>query len=143
MTQSVQPDSLVTLHYRMALPDGEELITTFGGNPATLRLGNGELAPTLEQCLNGLPVGERREFVLEPGAEFGPHNPQLLERVPLSAFPADAQPEEMSMIEFTGPEGAKYAGLVRQVRDGAAMVDFNHPLAGKAIRFEVEIIGIV
>lgn len=61
MTQSVQPDSLVTLHYRMALPDGEELITTFGGNPATLRLGNGELAPTLEQCLNGLPVGERRE----------------------------------------------------------------------------------
>lgn len=143
MTQFVQPDSLVTLHYRMALTDGEELITTFGGNPATLKLGGGELAPTLEQCLNGLPVGERQEFLLEPGAAFGPHNPQLLERVPLTAFPADAQPEEMSMIEFTGPDGAKYAGLVRQVRDGAAMVDFNHPLAGKAIRFEVEIIGIV
>lgn len=143
MTQFVQSDSLVTLHYRMALTDGEELITTFGGNPATLKLGSGELAPTLEQCLNGLPVGERREFVLEPGAAFGAHNPQLLERVPLAAFPSDAQPEEMSMIEFSGPDGAKYAGLVRQVREGAAMVDFNHPLAGKAIRFEVEIIGIV
>lgn len=143
MTQTVQPDSLVTLHYRMALDDDEDLVTTFGGSPATLKLGNGELAPTLEQCLTGLPVGERRVFVLEPGAAFGAHNPQLLERVPLTAFPADAQPAEMSMIEFTGPDGAKYAGLVRQVRDGAAMVDFNHPLAGKAIRFEVEIVGIV
>ena len=143
MTQTVRSDSLVTLHYRMALDDGEELMSTFGGNPATLKLGSGELAPTLEHCLDGLPVGEHRVFVLEAGAAFGLHNPQLLERVPLSAFPPDAQPDEMSMIEFTGPDGAKYAGLVRQVRDGAAMVDFNHPLAGKAIRFEVEIVGIV
>ncbi|MBK6974367.1 MAG: FKBP-type peptidyl-prolyl cis-trans isomerase [Sterolibacteriaceae bacterium] len=143
MTQTVQADSLVTLHYRMALADDEDLITTFGGSPATLKLGNGELAPTLEHCLAGLPVGQRRVFVLEAEQAFGAHNPQLLERVPLTAFPADAPPEEMSMIEFTGPDGAKYAGLVRQVRDGAATVDFNHPLAGKAIRFEVEIVGIV
>lgn len=143
MTQIVKPDSLVTLHYRMALGDDEELITTFGGSPATLKLGSGELAPALERCLDGLPVGERRVFDLEAGQAFGAHNPQLLERVPLSAFPANAQPAEMSMIEFTGPEGAKYAGLVRQVRDDAAMVDFNHPLAGKAIRFEVEVIGVV
>lgn len=143
MTRIVQPDSLVTLHYRMALTDDEELITTFGGSPATLKLGSGELAPTLERCLEGLPVGERRVFMLEAEQAFGAHNPQLLERVPLTAFPADVQPEEMSMIEFTGPDGAKYAGLVRQVRDGAAMVDFNHPLAGKAIRFEVEVIGVM
>jgi FKBP-type peptidyl-prolyl cis-trans isomerase SlpA len=83
------------------------------------------------------------EFELDAGQAFGAHNPQLLERVPLSAFPADVLPAEMSMIEFSGPDGAKYAGLVRQVRDGAAMVDFNHPLAGKAIRFEVEVIGIL
>lgn len=143
MSESVRPDSLVTLHYRMALADNEELITTFGGNPATLKLGSGELASTLEACLQGLRVGERRVFMLEAEQAFGSHNPQLLERVPLTAFPVDVQPEEMSMIEFTGPEGTKYAGLVRQVRDGAAMVDFNHPLAGKALRFEVEIIGIV
>lgn len=143
MSQTVQPDSLVTLHYRMALADDEELITTFGGSPATLKLGGGELAPTLERCLEGLPVGERRMFKLEAEQAFGAHDPRLLERVPLRAFPAEVQPEEMSMIEFTGPGGAKYAGLVRQVRDGVALVDFNHPLAGKAIRFEVEIIGIV
>ena len=143
MTQIVQADSLVTLHYRLALADDEELITTFGGSPATLKLGNGELAPALERCLEGLPVGERRVFVLETGQAFGTHDPQLVERVPLTAFAADVPPAEMSMIEFTGPDGAKYAGLVRRVRDGAATVDFNHPLAGKAIRFEVEIVGIV
>lgn len=143
MTKIVQADSLVTLHYRMALADDEELITTFGGSPATLKLGNGELAPTLERCLEGLPVGERRVFALETGQAFGTHDPQLVERVPLTAFPADVPPAEMSMIEFTGPDGAKYAGLVRRVGEGVATVDFNHPLAGKAIRFEVEIVGIV
>jgi len=143
MTQIVQPDSLVTLHYRMALANDEELVTTFGGSPATLKLGSGELAPTLEGCLAGLPVGERRVFLLEAEQAFGAHNPELLERVPLTAFPEGAPPKEMSMIEFTAPDGAKYAGLVRQVRDEAAMVDFNHPLAGRSIRFEVEVIGII
>ncbi len=78
----VRPDSLVTLNYRVASSDDTELIGTFGRTPATLQLGSGELAPTLERCLEGLPVGERHVFLLEPEQAFGRQTPQLRPGLP-------------------------------------------------------------
>lgn len=144
MTELVRLDSLITLHYRVATADDTEVVSTFGSTPATLQLGCGELAPTLEACLEDLPVGERHVFLLEPHQAFGPHNPDLLKRLPKTELPnsgADIGP--LSLVEFTAPNGAKFAGLVREIDDQAALVDFNHPLAGKSIRFEVEVIGIL
>lgn len=147
MTERVRPDSLVTLHYRVTTSDGSELISTFGTTPATLQLGNGELAPPLEVCLAGLPVGERHVFMREPADAFGAHNPALVKRLLVSELPnggADIAP--MTVVEFTTPGnqgGGKFAGLVRERDDTAALIDFNHPLAGKSIRFEVEVIGIL
>ena len=143
MTNRVQLNSLVTLHYRVALGDDSELMTTFGATPATLQLGNGELAPTLEACLAGLAVGERHVFILEAEQAFGAHNPLLLQRLARSALPAGIEPELHGMIEFVSPDGHQYAGLVREMDDRAVLMDFNHPLAGKSIRFEVEVIGIL
>jgi FKBP-type peptidyl-prolyl cis-trans isomerase SlpA len=139
----VRPDSLLTLHYRLALADGTEVVSTFATTPATLQLGNGELAPTLEACLAGLPVGERHVFLLEPEQAFGAHNPLLLQRLARSALPADAAAELHGLIEFAAPDGGKYAGLVRETDDRAVLLDFNHPLAGQRMRFEVEVIGIL
>ena len=144
MTELVKLDSLVTLHYRVATADDTEVVSTFGSTPATLQLGSGELSPTLEACLEDLPVGERHVFLLEPSQAFGPHNPELVKRLPQSELPnggADIGP--LSLVEFVAPNGAKFAGLVREIDDNAALVDFNHPLAGKSIRFEVEVIGIL
>jgi FKBP-type peptidyl-prolyl cis-trans isomerase SlpA len=147
MTERVRLDSLVTLHYRVATGDDIEVIATFGSTPATLQLGSGELAPPLEACLEDLPVGERHVFLLEPSQAFGPHNPDLVRRMPKSELPnggADITP--LTLVEFTAPSelgGAIFAGLVREIDDTAALVDFNHPLAGKSIRFEVEVIGIL
>jgi FKBP-type peptidyl-prolyl cis-trans isomerase SlpA len=147
MTDRVRLDSLVTLHYRVATGDDIEVIATFGATPATLQLGSGELAPPLEACLEDLPVGERHVFLLEPSQAFGPHNPDLVRRMPKSELPnggADITP--LTLVEFAAPSelgGAKFAGLVREIDESAALVDFNHPLAGKSIRFEVEVIGIL
>jgi len=144
MTELVKLDSLVTLHYRVATADDTEVVSTFGSTPATLQLGSGELAPTLEACLEDLPLGERHVFLLEPSQAFGPHNPELVKRLPKSELPnggADIGP--LSLVEFAAPNGAKFAGLVREIDDQTALVDFNHPLAGKSIRFEVEVIGIL
>jgi FKBP-type peptidyl-prolyl cis-trans isomerase SlpA len=143
MNDSVKPDSLVTLHYRIALQDGTELISTFGATPATLKMGSGELAPTLERCLDGVPVGKRVVFDLSPEQAFGPHNPNLVERRERASLPDDAEISEMSMVEFKAPDGASFAGLVRELGEAHAVIDFNHPLAGKAIRFEVEVIGVL
>jgi FKBP-type peptidyl-prolyl cis-trans isomerase SlpA len=142
VTQTVQPDSLVTLHYRIALENGQPLISTFEGTPATLQLGNGELLPNLERLLAGLESGTRQQFTLAPEEAFGPHNPDLVERVRREHMP-DEEIEALSIMEFTAPDGSRYSGLVREIDATSALIDFNHPLAGKTIRFEVEVIGIM
>ncbi|MBI4755373.1 MAG: FKBP-type peptidyl-prolyl cis-trans isomerase [Betaproteobacteria bacterium] len=143
MSVAIAPDSLVTLHYRIALGDGTEIISTFESTPATLKLGCGELAPSLERCLADVGVGERHVFLLEPQQAFGPHRPELVGRVPRADLPEKLVLEEMAMIEFSAPGGATVAGLVRAIEDDAVLMDFNHPLAGKDVRFEVEVIGVL
>lgn len=144
MTDRVKPDSLLTLHYRVATADDTEIVATFGSTPATLQLGSGELAPPLEACLEGLPVGERHVFLLEPEQAFGPHNPALVSRMPKTELPKGGIGiEVLTLVEFQAPNGAKFAGMVREMDETTALVDFNHPLAGKSIRFEVEVIGIL
>lgn len=143
MSEVVKESSLLTLHYRLALADDTELVSTFGGKPATLQLGSGELAPVLEKCIIDLPVGERTVFLLEPEQAFGPHNPQLMQRFARSELPDAGELHEMALIEFKAPNGATYTGLVRELTAEDALIDFNHPLAGKAIRFEVDVIGIL
>ena len=143
MKDTVRPDSLITLNYRLAASDDIELISTFGTSPATLQLGSGELAPLLEARLAGLSVGERRTFMLEPEQAYGAHKPQLVRRVPRQELAQDGAIALHTLVEFAAPNGAKFSGLVRELDADSAMVDFNHPLAGKSLTFEVEIIGIL
>jgi FKBP-type peptidyl-prolyl cis-trans isomerase SlpA len=140
-TPTIQPNSLVTLHYCIALENGQPLINTFEGTPATLQLGAGELLPSLEKLLQGIALGAKQSFVLAPEEAFGPHRPELMERVKREHMPNETI-EAMSIMEFTAPDGSRYSGLVREIDAQSALIDFNHPLAGKTIRFEVEIIGI-
>lgn len=145
MSERVKADSFITLHYRVTSADDSqtEFVGTFDSTPATLQLGSGELAPALERCLEDLPVGERRVFMLEPHQAYGPHIPQLVQRVPRGELPNGEKLQAMSLLEFDAPNGARFTGLVRELDEQAALIDFNHPLAGKSIRFEVEIIGIL
>ena len=143
MTETVRAGNLITLHDRVATGDDTELVSTFGSTPATLQLGSGELAPPLENCLIGVNVGERHVFLLEPDQAFGAHNPQLTQRMARAALPPDSSPELHGLIQFAAPNGDKFTGIVRELDDEAVLVDFNHPLAGKPVRFEVEIIGIL
>jgi FKBP-type peptidyl-prolyl cis-trans isomerase SlpA len=141
--ETVRAHNLITLHYRVATGDDTELVSTFGSTPATLQLGSGELAPPLEHCLIGINVGEHHVFLLDANQAFGAHNPQLTQRMPRSDLPPNASPELHGLIEFAAPGGDKFTGIVRELDDEAVLVDFNHPLAGKPVRFEVEIIGIL
>ncbi|MBI1907218.1 MAG: FKBP-type peptidyl-prolyl cis-trans isomerase [Rhodocyclales bacterium] len=142
MTKTVQPDSLVTLHYRIALENGQPLISTFEGTPATLQLGAGELLPTLETVLTGLAEGAERQFTLAPEQAFGAHRAELIERVRREHMPEE-EIEALTIMEFSAPDGTRYSGLVREIDTESALIDFNHPLAGKTIRFDVRIIGVV
>lgn len=142
---NVTESSHLTLHYRIALgePPHSELLSTYGGNPATLVLGSGELAPALERCLIGASTGTPHVFLLEAGQAFGGRRDDLLQRIALEAFPERAAVQTGQVVEFSGPGGVRYPGLVKSCEEGMALVDFNHPLAGRPVRFEVEILAVL
>jgi FKBP-type peptidyl-prolyl cis-trans isomerase SlpA len=136
------------LHYRLAGPDGAELINTFNDKPATLSLGTGELAPAMEARLMGLPEGTRESFELAPGEAFGERNPELLQRVKRALLDELGDPDERysvgDVVQFPTPDGqGAYAGVVREVDGDVLVFDFNHPLAGRPVTFEVQLIGVL
>lgn len=147
---TVQPDSFLTLHYRLSGTDGTEHVSTFDMSPATLQMGAGQLSASLEACLLGLGVGEHHVFELEADDAFGRHNPRLVERIARSALPPDMELKVNSLIEFSAPDNpsvpgvaAGVAGVLRELTETTALFDFNHPLAGRPVRFEVKLIGIL
>ncbi len=145
---TVQAGSFLTLHYRLAGPAGD-VINTFGGQPATLSLGAGELSPAVEQRLIGLAEGTRATFELPAGEAFGERNPEMQQWVAAKLLAQLGDPDERytvgDVVQFPTPDGlGSYAGVVLEARaDGAVRFDFNHPLAGQPVTFEVELIGVL
>ena len=144
----MQPGSFLTLHYRLAGADGQPIVDTFADKPATLSLGSGQLAPAIESRLIGLAEGAHESFELPAGAAFGERNPQLLQRVKLELLhelgDPEAQYEVGDVVQFPTPDGeGSYAGIVREVGGGWLLLDFNHPLAGQPVRFEVKLVGVL
>ena len=144
----VQAGSFLTLHYRLAGPAGD-IINTFGGQPATLSLGTGELAPAVEQCLLGLAEGTRQQFELPAGVAFGERSADMQQWLARKVLTDMGDPlEEYNLgdvVQFPTPDGqGRFAGVVLQVRDdGAVLFDFNHPLAGQPVTFEVHLLGVL
>lgn len=134
-------DSQVTLHFTLKLPGGEVIDTTVGKKPATFKVGDGSLLPGFEQSLFGLKAGDQRSFEIEPERGFGQGNPQNVQSMPRDGF-KDMEPEPGLMIIFQDAAGGEMPGVVKSVSDTVVEIDFNHPLAGKVVTFEVEILDV-
>jgi FKBP-type peptidyl-prolyl cis-trans isomerase SlpA len=142
MTRTALWGDRIALHYRLSAGDGSEVMSTFDGDPVTIRLGEGEIEASLESCLIDLEVGRRYVFNLGPEQAFGPSNPEQVMDVPLDAFD-DQEPEIGSLVEFSLPDGETLAGHIKSIGKDHATVDFNHPLCGCTIMFEVKIMDIL
>ncbi|MBP6898223.1 MAG: peptidylprolyl isomerase [Gammaproteobacteria bacterium] len=143
----VQPGSFLTLHYRLAGPAGD-IINTFNDKPATLSLGAGELSPAVEQRLLGLEEGTHTTFDLPAGEAFGERNAEMQQWVARTLLAQLGDPDEQytvgDVVQFPTPDGAgSYAGAVIALSDSAVQFDFNHPLAGQPVTFEVRLIGVL
>lgn len=125
------------------------VIDTFEGKPATLSIGGGQLSPAIEQRLMGLAEGTRTVIELAAGEAFGERQPEMQQWVARKLLNELGDPHEQyavgDVVQFPTPDGAgTYAGAVREVRDdGAVLFDFNHPLAGQPVTFEVQLIGVL
>jgi FKBP-type peptidyl-prolyl cis-trans isomerase SlpA len=147
---SIVPGSHVTLHYRMALlVDGveRELVDTFAAKPATLQLGVGQWAQTIEDRLVGLEEGAVAQFDVAPEQAYGVHQRELvrgLSRVQLEqSAVAGWKPLAGETVEFRSPDGVSYRGVLVECDAERALVDFNHPLAGIPMRVRVQVIGVL
>jgi FKBP-type peptidyl-prolyl cis-trans isomerase SlpA len=143
----VEPGSFLTLHYRLRDGEGVAFVDTFATRPATLSLGSGELAPAMEARLLGLEEGSERSFALAAGEAFGERDPALVQRVRRTALDAEGDADGDyrvgDVVRFPAPGGQSIAGIVRDIDADAVVFDFNHPLAGRPVTFDVRLIGVL
>ncbi|MFP5419242.1 MAG: peptidylprolyl isomerase [Gammaproteobacteria bacterium] len=143
-TRTVAPGDTLEIRYALRPRGGDDIVSNFDeATPDTVTLGDGTLAPTLEEWLIDLPPGERHVFLLDPWQAFGASQPELIQTLPRSDIPDDIALEVDELFEFAMPNGQTLAGRVLEIGDDAVKIDFNHPLADLCIEFEVEIARIL
>ena len=137
----IGPDREVTLHFALKLENGEVVDSTEGKAPATFTVGNGNLLPGFEVALYGFKAGDKRSLQIEPENAFGQPNPQNVQVMPRGQF-QDMELSEGLLIIFNDAANAELPGVVKAFDEQQVTIDFNHPLAGKTLNFEVEIIEV-
>lgn len=137
----IGPDREVTLHFALKLENGDVVDSTFDKKPATFKVGDGNLLPGFEQAIYGLKAGDKRSLSISPEQGFGQGNPQNIQIMPRSQF-QDMELSEGLLVIFNDAANAELPGVVKAFDDSQVTIDFNHPLAGKALSFDVEIIEV-
>jgi len=132
--------SRVTMHFSLKLSDGLLVESSFDDEPLSFTVGDGTLDRGLELALIGLREGEHQRLTLMPGQAFGVRVKDAIEVVERSRFPAEMQLSPGQIVGFSGPDGRELAGAVLEVGEREVKMDFNHPLAGRIIEFETEIL---
>jgi FKBP-type peptidyl-prolyl cis-trans isomerase SlpA len=139
--KEIQQGDRVRLHFALLLESGEEIDTTRRGPPATLEIGDGNLLPGFEAALLGMKAGDDAQIVIDPEAAFGEHREENIQNLRRDRFSEELLLEPGLMISFDGP-GGELPGVVRRVMEHEVEVDFNHPLAGRKIIFDVSVLAV-
>lgn len=134
-------NSQVTLHFALKLESGEVVDSTFGKQPATFAVGDGNLLPGFENALFGLKAGDKRTLPVAPEQGFGQPNPQNVQVMPRAQFEGMELSEGLLVI-FNDAANTELPGVVKHFDASHVTVDFNHPLAGKPLTFEVDILEV-
>jgi FKBP-type peptidyl-prolyl cis-trans isomerase SlpA len=140
---SIAPGRKVTLHFALKLANGDIIDSTFEKKPAIFTVGDGNLFAGFEKKLLGMRTGERAQFTVAPEEAFGQPNPNNMQYFKRTDFNAELDLHEGLMISFADASKAELPGVVSRFDADEVLVDFNHPLAGRVIYFEVEILDVV
>lgn len=143
MSNEIGAQSEVLFHFTLTLADGSVADSTkLQGKPAKLKMGDGSLTANFEACLLGLKAGDEHSFELGPDDAFGAINPNNIHHMERRQFAADMDLSEGAIVAFTQPNGAEIPGIIRGAAGDSVTVDFNHPLAGQQVTFDVEILTV-
>ncbi len=135
--------SAVTLHFTIKLKDGSVADSTHNmGKSAKLIIGDGSLSDNFEHCLLGMQAGEKKAIELAAADAFGMPNPDHIHYMDRTKFVGEHEVEVGTIMAFSGPDGMEIPGIITAIAGDSVTVDFNHPLAGQDVIFDVEIIAV-
>ncbi len=131
----------VSVHYRGTLDDGAEFDSSEGREPLEFVAGEGDLIPGFEKAVFGMEPGQKKKVTLEPEDAYGPYEDDLVIEGPRSAFPeGELKVGASYTVHLRGGEEA--VGRVVRIEKGTVALDFNHPLAGKRLTFDLHVLSV-
>lgn len=133
--------SKVSLEYTLNIDGGETVDSNTGDEPLVYTQGNQEIIPALEEELQGLAPGDEKQVTLEPEEAYGTVDPDAFREVPLEQIPEDARSEGQLLV-MQDQQGNQQQIKVSEIRDDTALLDLNHPLAGKTLQFDVKVVDV-
>ena len=141
MTQAKQGDT-VHVHYRGTLDDGTEFDSSAGSDPLVFTIGAGQVIPGFEEALEGMSTGEKKTERIEAGNAYGERREELVFTVGRDQIPPGTELEVGDLLQVGFPDGSSAAVQVASLDESSVTLDANHPLAGKNLTFELELVQI-
>jgi FKBP-type peptidyl-prolyl cis-trans isomerase SlyD len=139
---TVAQDLVVALQYRLTLDDGSLVEESTTDDPLVYLHGHENIIPGLEEALTGMAIGEQKQVTVEAADAYGEYDPDEVEEVPYADLPPGLKPEVGMMLAVHDDEGNEEVALVTEVVDDGITLDFNHPLAGQRLHFDVTIFDL-
>lgn len=139
---SLAQNKVVTFNYTLKDDNGNILDSTSGSSPFAFLSGNGQILPKLEEALNGMLLGTKRNVKIIAADAYGEYNETAIQNVNRSNFPEDADLQPGMQFVANSPDGNQMPFIISEVKEDDITIDFNHPLAGKNLEFDVELLDI-
>ena len=137
-----KPGDTVKIHYTGTLDDGTQFDSSSGRDPLQFTLGSGQVIPGFDKAVEGMAVGDSKSGNIPPEDAYGQRHDQMIQDVPKTALPDDLEPVEGMALQAQGQDGQVINLTVTAVSDDSITVDGNHPLAGQALNFSIELVDI-
>ncbi len=139
----VKTGDTVRIHYTGTLEDGSVFDSSRDREPLEFTVGSGQIIPGLDQAMPGMQVGEEKTVAIPCEQAYGPHDPNGRQTIPRDQIPGHIPLEVGTPLQMQLPDGRQMAVTVADVSDSEVVLDANHPLAGKTLTFDVEMVEIV
>ena len=144
MQNTAQTGNTVSVHYTGTFEDGTVFDTSHNREePMTFQVGAGQLIAGFDQAIPGMSVGEVKKVSLSPEEGYGPRLDEAMQEVPKTVFPNGFDFQEGQIVGAQNPDGSTSQAVVGSVGEDTVMVDMNHPMAGKSLNFEIELVNIL
>lgn len=138
----VKSGDTVQIHYTGTLTDGTTFDSSQGRDPLEFVVGSGQIIPGLDTALPGMSVGDKKVVKIDSAEAYGPVNPEMRQAVPREGIPADIPLEIGTQLQMQTPDGQALPVMVVAVDESTVTLDANHPLAGKDLQFDIELLKI-